>query len=727
VSPAEAEKLRDVQLPLALHPVGSVPVTEGIAVLEDEEGMGSVFVWGQVAWTWNASDPGARRLAAVQLVNANAAFQRAVANAFGVNETTVWRWRCDYEGGGVGALLPQVHGPKGPSKLIEEKRAEIRELRAEGKTLAQVAASTGVSTDTVRRAMATIEAPPAPIELAEAAGPGTGLVPLNPPAERSAERQAARRGLLEEAEPVITEGASLPLVGALVILPALFATGLLEVAASVYGQGRRVAGVKRAAFYGLRSLVLCVVFSCLLGEPRAEGLTRLDPEAIGRLLGLDRAPEVNRLRLRIAELAEEHKADELVMGLARRHVAAHPDTVGLLYIDGHVRAYHGKAEIPKAHVARMRIAMPAEVDTWVSDRFGDGLLVWQAPPGASLVGELRVVVEKIRQLVGEDARPTICFDRGGWSPKLFVQLEDAGFHILTYRKGPAPTEPRSAFQAVSFTDETGRTHDYLLADRSVRIPYDNDRKRFSCRQVTRLDKATGHQTQVVTTRDDPDAGLIAHAMFSRWRQENFFRYQRAHYGLDALDAYETEADDPTRMVANPLRRDADRALREARSSLVKAEAREGKDSVNGRGADKELRQAFADAQAEVDRLDQIAMAIPTKVALAEVRPGAVRIDVERKRIMDAIRTATYNAESALARMIAPHYARADDEARSLLHEVFSSAGDLEIEGHRLHVRIAPLSAPRRTRALAALCEELTATETLYPGTKLTLVFSVKES
>ena len=68
---------------------------------------------------------------------------------------------------------------------------------------------------------------------------------------------------------------------------------------------------------------------------------------------------------------------------------------------------------------------------------------------------------------------------------------------------------------------------------------------------------SGHQTQVVTTRNDPDAALVAQAMFSRWRQENFFRYQRAHYAhyaldaLDAYDAYETEPDDPARLVPNP--------------------------------------------------------------------------------------------------------------------------------------------------------------------------------
>ncbi|MHB8565311.1 MAG: putative transposase [Acidiferrobacteraceae bacterium] len=715
-----AVKLRAVQLPLSLHPVGSVPVADGIALLEDDSGNGSVFVWGQVVSTWDATDPTARRLCAVQLVNADAASQRAVAAAFGVNETTVWRWRSEYGAGGTAALLAKIHGPKGPSKLTDEKRSEIKKLRSENMTLLQVAKAASVSTDTVRRAIAVEDVPVAAVEL------DNGLVPLNPPVSRDADRQAARRGLLNEAAPVITQGASLPLAGALVILPALLVTGLLDVATSVYGKGRHVAGAVRPAFYGLRSLVLCVVFSCLVNEPRAEGLTRIDPQAIGRLLGLDRAPEANRLRLRMAELADEHKADELVMGLARRHIDAHPDAVGLLYIDGHVRAYHGKEEIPKAHVARMRIAMPAEVDTWVSDRFGDGLLVWQSAPGASLVGELRIVTDKVRQLLGEDARPTICFDRGGWSPKLFAELDGAGFDILTYRKGVSQREPRSAFRSVSFTDGEGRTHDYLLAERPVRIGYDNAKKRFGCRQITRLDELTGHQTQIVTTRNDPDAGLVAHAMFSRWRQENFFRYQRAHFGLDALDAYETTADDPARMVANPRRRDADRVLKDATSSLDRAEAREGKSSLDGEKPDAELRQAFADARAEVERLAAAAKAIPAKVQLAEVRPAAVRIDVERKRIMDAIRMATYNAESALARMIAPHYARADDEARTLLREIFSAPGDIEIDGDCLHVRINALAAPRRTRALIGLCAELTATETLYPGTSLTLVYSVKE-
>ena len=73
----------------------------------------------------------------------------------------------------------------------------------------------------------------------------------------------------------------------------------------------------------------------------------------------------------------------------------------------------------------------------------------------------------------------------------------------------------------------------------MRIAYDAGKRRFACRQITRLDPATGHQTQILTTRPDPDPAPVAHAMFNRWSQENFFRYMRAHYGLDALDSYAT--------------------------------------------------------------------------------------------------------------------------------------------------------------------------------------------
>ncbi len=83
------------------------------------------------------------------------------------------------------------------------------------------------------------------------------------------------------------------------------------------------------------------------------------PAQLGQVLGLDRAPEVKTLRRKLARLAAQGCSAELGHALARRRVATRGHALGFLYVDGHVRAYHGRREIPKAHVTRMRIAMPA--------------------------------------------------------------------------------------------------------------------------------------------------------------------------------------------------------------------------------------------------------------------------------------------------------------------------------------------------------------------------------
>ena len=699
--------------PLPLRPAGSVRVSAAADLIENDEG-GAVFVWGMAVSCWDAGDVVGRRLAAVQLVATGAATQVEVAAGFGTGEATVQRWAAAWRREGIDGLVPERKGPRRPSKLTDEMVAGIRALRAGGASMDTIAEATGVSRNSVSRALvaaAPEPEPPAPVD--DGGDPAEALTPLARPAPRDDERQAARRGELAEAPPVICEGASLPMAGALLILPALAATGLLGCFEEVYDKAK-------AAFYGLRALVLSVVFAALAGEARAEGLTRLDPVDVGRLLGLDRAPEVKTLRRRLEHLASLGRGDQLMVALARRHVEAHPDATGVLYVDGHVRAYHGGAELAKAHVTRMRLSMPAAVDTWVADAFGDGVLCWTAPPPASLVGELARVAAAIRGLVGPDRRPTIAFDRGGWSPRAFAELDAAGFDILTYRKQPFNAEPRRAFAERSHTDEVGRAHRYLLADRRVRIAYrDGSRQRvFACRQITRLDADTGHQTHIVTTRTDA-AAVVAHAMFSRWRQENLFRYLRAHYGLDALDSYATVADDLERAVPNPAKKPAGARAAEARRRLGDIE-----DGLPER-LPAELATAHADAVAYVEGLSAAARAVPARVPLGELHPDAVVHHGERKRVHDAIRMATYNAESALARLLAPHYARAEDEARSLVREALHSPADLRIVGNELHVCLNPLSAPRRTRAVAALCADLSSTDTVYPGTGLVLRYSVK--
>jgi hypothetical protein len=350
------------------------------------------------------------------------------------------------------------------------------------------------------------------------------------------------------------------------------------------------------------------------------------------------------------------------------------------------------------------------------------------------------LVAEIRSLVGPDARPTLVFDRGGWSPAVFAQVVAAGFHILTYRKGKTMPEPRSAFVAYDHVDDLGHAHTYHLADRAVRLSYKQGKagRRLAMRQVTRLDPLSAHQTQVLTTHDDWAATEVAQRTFDRWRIENFFRYMRPHFALDALDSYEKVPDDPTRTVPNPAKVKAKAATKAARACQGEAEkaladaVAAAADPASGSAAEataaiREATAALEVARTATQKAEDRASAVPARVPLGDVRPDAVLAHPERKRIADVIRMATYNAQSAMARALAPHYRRADDEANSLLREAFRASGDIEAVGDCLHVRLEDLSAPRRTRAIAALCNELNETETLYPGTELRLVYSVKSS
>ena len=736
------------QLPLPLLPDGAAEIAPGVGVLAGEDG-GLVTVHGLATFAWDAGDEAGRRLAAVQLVRLRAASQGQVAEAFGVDPATIWRWDQALAADGVAGLVPARRGPKGASKLTPRLAARIRELDAAGATLREIAAATGVSTFSVRNALGRVAASgrPAVAGAAKDSGAPAGgddeqgleaAVPVLPdPVPRGGERALARWGLLGEgAGPVFAPGARYPLAGLLLALPALEGTGLLEAAREVYGR-------LRDGFYGLTAALLTLVFLALAGEPRAEGATRVPPAALGRVLGLDRAPEVKTIRRKLGELAAAGKAAELIMALARRHAAARPDALGFLHVDGHARVYHGTRQVQKTHVARLKFPAPATMETWVTGQDGDPVFMVVAEPSDSLAAELRRLLPALRGIVGQGRRVTVCFDRGGWSPALFADITAAGFDLLTWRKGPAPDLPADAFTTITCTDDRGRPHEYELADSTAELGISEGPRKgqtVTLRQVTRLVPAKGggtRQIHVLTSRTDLPAGEVCWRMSSRWREENYFRYARTRFALDALDSYAAAPDDPDRMVPNPARKTAAARVRQAEAAAQAAEtARDAallqlRSPAPGQAAyltNQVINALAAPVEAacrELEEADKAAAAVPARIPLGDLAPDMVRLDAETKQITHAIRMAACNAETALARALDGHYSRAGDEAYALIREALTTSGDICPGNGELLIRLDPLTAPRRTQALAALCNQLTAVGACYPGTGLVLRYEVK--
>ena len=569
------------------------------------------------------------------------------------------------------------------------------------------------------------------------AGQGAVVPVLPDPVPRDGERALARWGLLGEgAVPVFTPGARYPLAGLLLAVPALEDTGLLDAARQVYGR-------LKDGFYGLTATLLTLVFLALAGEPRAEGATRVPPGALGRVLGLDRAPEVKTIRRKLGELAAAGRAADLLMALARHHAAARPDTLGFLCIDGHARVYDGTRTVQKTHVARLKFPAPATVETWVTGQDGDPVFMVVAEPSDSLAGELRRLLPDLRAIAGQGRRVTVCFDRGGWSPALFADITAAGFDLLTWRKGPAPDISADAFTAITCADDRGREHRYDLADTVVALRIsDGPRKgqAVSLRQVTRRVPARGggtRQIHALTSRTDLAAGEVCWRLTSRWREENYFRYARTHFALDALDSYAATPDDPDRKVPNPAKKTAAAQVRKAEILAAAAQAQRDASLAALRNpapgqpvtiTNQMINALDAPVEAawrELREADTAAAATPSRVRLGALAPDMMRLEAEVKQITHAIRMAAYNAETTLARALDGRYARAGDEAYALIREALTASGDIRPGDGGLLVRLDPLTAPRRTQALAALCDQLSQAASRYPGTDLVLRYEVK--
>jgi hypothetical protein len=730
-----------------------------------------IVVSGLPVHHYRAEDAVAEAYAMVFLVESGFAQQTDVARAFARSVRTIRRYQESYAHGGMAALGREEGWRRGRRRIPGKRLRSIEMLKSQGMSNRAIAQRLGVTEKAIRK----LVGPSKPVESAQLALPAmttaaekpraTGVpfdtrvgeekdratqsaeektadrdpllvpeaanddepVPLSldhDASDRTLDRQLAYLGLLDDAAPLFGEGSSVPGVGVLLALPCLVQSGLFRITRKLYGE-------IGPAFYGLRTTLLTLLLMALLRIKRPEHLKEKDPATFGRLLGLDRAPEVKTLRRRLTRLAAQHSAEQLGAELARVRVDQRGHLMGFLYVDGHVRAYHGQRPISSnAYVARRHLAMPASTDYWINDSSGDPLLVITGEADAALTKAMPRLLREVREVVGE-RRVTIVFDRGGFSPKLFAAMIKSGFDVLTYRKGRCRRiNERRFVRRRAVLD--GCSVDYLLHDEPVRFL----KGKLRLRQVTRLCDG-GHQTTVITSRWDLRDVEVAYRMFERWRQENFFKYMREEFLLDALVDYQIEPEDPTHTIPNPERRALDKEIHAARANLARLEREFGAAAANNAEQRRPTMRAFKiahgrlgkqlrSARARVSRLFDQRRKVPKRVEVRDLNERTVvKLATERKHLTDIIKMVAYQAESDLLALLRPHYARVDQEGRTLLHELFAIAGDIRVSDSELNITLAPLSSPHRTLAAQALCEILDKTATTFPGSRLRIRFAMR--
>lgn len=487
-------------------------------------------------------------------------------------------------------------------------------------------------------------------------------------ATRSLERVAAAMGALEAAPIVFEAARDIPQGGVLLALPALLAVGLLRHSTELYALPK--------GFYGLSSVLVLLALMALARIGSIEQLRYAAAGEWGNLLGLDRVPEVRTLREKLKLLyIEQGRAARWNAALAKEWIGQHEtgQSPGLaFYIDGHVRVYHGElTKLPRHYVPRERFYLRATMDYWVNALDGQPFFYVNKEVDHGLVQALRRDVlpwleanlptpAEHQQCMAADPRVprfTVIFDREGYSPDLFLELQQQRIAALTYHRYPEGEDWRAEeFQEHAVKLRSGETVPMKLAERGTQV---GKRPGLWVREVRKL-CTDGHQVSIVSTNFLGDAASQAVALIARWSQENFFKYMREHFGLDALVQYGTEEIPATVTVLNPAWKALDGEVRKKHAEWKNLQKLQQKVSLiqplseavvqNYEQRQGELQERIERLQAALDEFKQQRKQTPRQVPVQDLPESErfTRLRTERKYFLDTIKMIAYRAETSMA-------------------------------------------------------------------------------
>jgi len=472
---------------------------------------------------------------------------------------------------------------------------------------------------------------------------------------------------------------------------------------------------------------------CRIKNP--EQLKKQPPGELGKLLGLDRVPEVGHFRKKLKQVLVQERTDELHSKLFRSWLGEKPDM--FFYIDGHVRIYHGHtANLSKKYVSRQRLCLSGTTEFWVNDGKGMPLMVITSELNEKLKEAIELAIEDIKTemplpLDQNTPRFTMVFDRESYEPKWFKKLwEDHRVAVLTYRKNVKDKWEEGLFKETD-TQLLNSNVTMLLCEMGTLL------SDVWFREVRKLSDS-GHQTAILTTHPRLPMPQIAERMFSRWTQENYFKYMMANFDFDKMIEYGSVQIDPHRTLPNPKYKQLTEKLKRVRAKKLRLEAKvySKTDYKDGRPMEEQLTKNMKDTVEWIEQIDDLEQKIselienrsrePSRITVAEMddEKRYNKLKEEGKKYKNAICMLVYRAETALFNTISEYFKGAQNNGRMLIKEIFSSDADMipDHQNNTLTIVLHSMSTPRANKAVDKLCRYLNETETIYPYTNMKMVF-----
>jgi len=677
-----------------------------------------------------------------------------VAEVFGLTPTYVSRLKTAAARAGAAALAG-YDGPGRPRSLGEDEQDLARRWREQGESDLEIGRRLGVAGTTVARRLA---AQPA-------AGTGAGArqeeleYPVPEPAlgpqpdpgprqeedeeEEAGERQrdgeapdeegpgrgtgtgpagAARDGA-GDGPPSPPPGRGGPRVtggvfwsryaGAMLLHAFTGRAGASRVLESAAGAGRGARGSRFADVALLSVTSLCFA----LGAETTEQFKHLTASCAGPLAGLAVLPHLRTLRPALAAIADACDPLALQEMAARAMLAADPVVSGVYYVDDHFVPYAGAKPVGKGWNNKRGRAEKGRADTHVTAHDGRAVCFVTGEP-SGLTVTLPKALAELKKAAGPGAQIMLGFDRGGAYAQVFRHCREQGVHWVTYRR--APLAVPVMLPVITTITAGGRRREIAWAEETVTI-----KDYGQARQITLFEHGQV-ALQILTSDFDACPAEILAWLKSRWREENFLKYASENYGIDKICDYIAGIEANTKIIDNPARKKATAAVREAEKTLAAAERElaalladpaitpAAKNTRLIPAAEKKITAARKNLDAAAAARDTIPAKLPANVIDPEAKVALLRTG--RRGLQMVLRLHAHNAEHWLSNHLNA-YLQDDDEYRAITRQTIirGLAGTITYTPHAITVELQEPGAPRITRALALLIEEINNDPPAMPG------------
>jgi transposase/uncharacterized protein YlzI (FlbEa/FlbD family) len=474
--------------------------------------------------------------------------------------------------------------------------------------------------------------------------------------------------------------------------------------------------------YQSSDILSTLFFSGTQNIKSIEALKLVNASELGVLIGMNRSPDKEVMRIHLGNLAEQYRSTELIDRLARALLEHQRIDTEVFFIDGHFLPYYGLHVIAKGYYTVRRLAMKGNELYAISDLRGRPLFFITE---SNEIDFRPIISRAAEQLIGFGiSRPILVFDRGGYGIYFFKELNNKA-DFVTWAKYVSETQLEHIPEKAFTVGLSVNGKKYLVAEqhREVKESIQTAQKEgrsepaaITLRLVVLEEIESNKRVGVYTNNMNKPASDIAYYMLQRWGDsENFYKEMMAHFNLNYHPGYDIEELEKQPLVDNPdiplikkalaiLNQEIKALEKEIEFLQAKLALRQDKRLATKRT---KLQSELEEKKNEKEQFELKRAALPDKVSVVELLKGKAmsRCDLEKKKLYDLVQMIAFHSRERLVEIFKEYY---DDprDVKQVLDMITRQAGYVKLIGDTLVVILDWIERRKHREAAERLCQEL---------------------